>query len=368
MKKVFIVSFILVVFLSCSIVASADSAGNDYVFRDYVNYDFVNNESVRATVEFPVNWYRTSVFVGDYSRYLGTYTGDEFIFSFADDIDTLRMEMLPMGGSAYTGHDVGYQFTNTHFIDLRYIPSSSIMNINFEVTITATKILDYPSPKTTIMLYFVDENGKVVYKYTDGFYAGISSIGDIRILVYDYGLSLQSLNLPNNAVGVVPYMLLGDMQVNFDSVSVSYNPFSFDYSMSALEFESSSNEMLQDSIDDLQDSIDNAVNAEVAPQNPNNSEDFNELHSAEENLLGSVQNYLNDGMGFFENAAGVVIGLGNGFQAIKLLVAPVFNLPFANGLILVSVSLGLIGSIVGLVSVASRSINRKSDTKNNNKG
>lgn len=144
--------------------------------------------------------------------------------------------------------------------------------------------------------------------------------------------------------------------------------------MSALEFDSMQNQQIkdtlksvQDSIGDLNNSIDDAVNGDFDVQAPSNSGDFDDLHDTETEIIGSMQNYLDNGMGFFDNAVGILFSVSAGFEAIKLIVEPVFNLPFVNGLILVSVSLGLIGTLLGLASLASSSIARKSDSDKNKK-
>lgn len=114
-------------------------------------------------------------------------------------------------------------------------------------------------------------------------------------------------------------------------------------------------------LEDIDSSLDNAINGDVDAKPPVNSTDFDDLHDTENELMDNVQNYLDNGIGFFDNAVGSIMGVANGFQAIKLLTAPVFNLPFANDIILVSVSLGLIGSLLGLASLSSSNINKKGD-------
>lgn len=273
------VSFLLVP------VSAAGANGNEFVFKDYVDYTFSDNDTVvNAIASFPDSWIRTNAhrYSGANSFYLGTFTGPNVSFSTKfQERDTLSLEMLPFGGNAYTGHDVGFQFQNTRVLDIRYVPSETVVKFGFSVTISAERVINTPS--TTVMLYFVDSDGKVVYKYTDGFFAGISKLDNIVICHYYYSLNLDSLPIPDNAIGFVPYMLLGNFEVDFDSIEIEYIPFEFSYSMSALQYESASNQQLQDSIDDVEKALEELATG-TPEQNDQAQNAVNDLNGTADKL------------------------------------------------------------------------------------
>lgn len=283
-----------------------------------------------------------------------------------------------MNGDNLAPGRVGSQVKDGHFVDFTFFPKNTLFSGGFDVTVFSGGDVGYKA-ECWFILHFVDSNGVVVYSYYRRFdYEIVNHTHNTVTYRYDQSINLANLDVPDNAVGMLPIYTLKHLNVNDNyEIIVDYNAPCFEFEMNALEMEAHNNSQLQYTIKAVQDlqrqmdeqeqQFDNFVNGSVDSQNPNDSESFDDLKGVEDNLMGNVQNYLDNGIGFFDNAVGVVMGLSNGFQAIKVLMTPVFNLPFANGLILVSVSLGLLGAILGLVSVASSSIHRKSDAEKQNK-
>lgn len=113
------------------------------------------------------------------------------------------------------------------------------------------------------------------------------------------------MDYPSGAVGLVPMFWISSLPTLEDVFMVNLQPFQFVLPMSALEFDSMQNQQIkdtlksvQDSIGDLNNSIDDAVNGDFDVQAPSNSGDFDDLHDTETEIIGSMQNYLDNGMGF----------------------------------------------------------------------
>ena len=244
--------------------ASSDN-GISFIFQDYIKYK-VSGDVVNASAVLPDSWYVTNSFTGPEWYYAGTYFGRHVKINppVGKYID---LQILPLGGSAYTSHDVGYQFHDTKFIDIRYLPSNTELSWGFELNLYGKDIEESFRPLCNMILFFVDADGVVTYKHTNGFFPTITieQVGDKKDLYCDYSytfdFSYYEYLIPSDTVGFVPYCCIDDLYMDVSDVELIYSDFGFSYSMSSLEYEASQNAQLKDTVKNIQDSLDDQKQA-----------------------------------------------------------------------------------------------------------
>lgn len=370
MKK-FLIILTVVSVVCCSVfsVGAVDGNRNDFInFNDYANYTFTEDEStVNVEVSFPDYWNISFVDQKNPEFHEHWYYGNEFTIT-----DTvmpwLKINMHPLGG--YSGWDtqVNDVLTDCRFIDLRYFPTNTIFTYNFNLS-TSQYDLNLGDQVFMRYFFFVDIAGKVVdigIHYFEPIRNGKGS--------YTWTESIKVGTFSKQAVGFVPMFVARNLDYALTDVTVNLSSFEFSFPMSAVQYSVNQNQQMQSTLKSIESAMekqnqvfDEIVNGEVDPEKPVDSEKFDDLKDNEDKLMGDIQNYLDDGIGFFDNAVGAVFNFANGFQAIKVLMMPVFNLPMFGDIILVSVSLGLIGTLLGVVTMVTSSINKKSSSKGSGK-
>lgn len=373
MKKIFFYSLLVCLLVSCicfSVSASPiDSNGNRFVdFNNYAEYGFSDDgATVNVEVSFPSMWNNTFIDQANPEFHEHWFWGNEFTIT-----DTvmpwLKINMHPLGGEMGWNTGVGEQLYDCYFIDLQYFPSNTVFRYNFSLSVGQTD-LNLDEHVYTRYFFFVDSAGKVVDVGVHYFSPITDGKGN-----FTWTEPIKFNTFPKNAVGFVPMFVARNTGWASGDVTVRLSSFEFSFPMSALQYTDQQNKQMQSTLNSIQSAMDEQnkvfdeiVNGEVAPEKPADSEKFDDLKDNEDKLMGDIQNYLDDGIGFFDNAVGAIFKFANGFQAIKVLMIPVFNLPMFGDIILVSVSLGLIGALLGVVTMVTSSINKKSSSKGSGK-
>ncbi len=356
------VSFVvsISILLSIPLVASA-SVPDQNVFFDYDKYSTYTYDSttgnIHAVVSTPQDWFYSGVS----TNYVDwEIVNSNLITTTYDSFNYLSFRVNPWFNYLKI---TPATHTNGRFLDLSYIPCGTMFSFDFKVY-TNQPFEEDVTPSFYII--YVDSSGEVVGQQNMGFSLINSGVVDGGT-VYDYTcmFPLGSTNIPDSAKG---FYLFLDLTINYGGrsgfVGVQFDYIKLHFHYSQLDYNSNNEVIIRDKLSNIENQLGDIINYQVDPEPPAGVDKFDDLQSNEDQLLDGAQDYLDDGIGFFENAVGVFFSVADGFEALKILVAPVFNLPFANGLILVSVSLGLIGTLLGLVSMVASSINRKSDKQN----
>lgn len=258
----------VVVFVSCLLVpvSAADSYRNEFVdMHEYSTYTFPeDNSEVYVDCRFPQAWIRTEV-------YQDNFNGPPFAVLYGSPIEFetarygMKLQIQPVGSRLATGNPVGTQVTDAHIIDLTVVPKNTWFHsgiviyayVNGEDDPNAIPYHGYQ------ILYFVDKDGKVVYR--DMYYMppvrGKTSDG---LISFSFGsiTDLASMPIPDTAVGVVPvYELHPDTSYSHSYYVeyVEFSKFRFSYNLSVLEYESQQNERLQGTMDRIEDALTNGT-------------------------------------------------------------------------------------------------------------
>ena len=292
-------------------VSAVSVNGNEFIFKDYVKYD-VAGDSVNVSAVLPNAWYVTNAFTGPDWYYAGTYFGKHIKIT-PPAGDYLDLQILPLAGSAYTSHDVGYQFQDTRFIDIRYIPSDTVLTWGFELNLYGNDIVEYIKPRFNMILFFVDVNGVVTYKHTSGYFPTmtVEKVGNQEKLYCDYSYTFEFAQyeylLPPETVGFVPYCCVDDLYMDVTEIELIYSDFGFNYSMSSLQYEALSNQLLQDTMDSVENALGDMVNG-TPEQNQQAEQAVGGLNQAGDKLES-----LGDSMASVEkpNVDGIKADLGS---------------------------------------------------------
>ncbi len=317
-------------------------------YNDYVSSVSVDGLNELVTVTIPKEMAQIQVFSIDGNKYTLVASGTEYV----------EYNFSPYGEYRVTVWPFGSRHTNNNGLDLSYIPAGTEITSGF-----GFDFLNVPN--------FVGDG----FLYVDYLYFPYDSVNYLARDTHDYLYSENNISFRDTyTLRSVDSAKLLNVEWYYDGfyffdespTGVHVNDTVLTFSISSLirqqQLTGETNELLDEVSSQLEEQgkkLDDIINYTPSGSAPDGSEDFSELHNQEDQLLGDVQNYLDSGLTYFENASGIVIKFGEAFQAWKLLTSPVFRLPFANDILTVSVSLGLIGTIVGLVSVASSSVHRR---------
>lgn len=353
MKK-FLILITIVAVVSCTAFSvGAETFGtNDFFdFNDYSKYDY-DGSLVKVTTVLP-DWYITRDMGGG-----GTYYGKNVSFESYVYYDIYILG-CPFGLNP-TGADV----TNGHLFDLFKMPSSFVLTNEFHLTQKFISGANWMPSTPKWMYFYVDVDGNVLETgYLPNTYAMEDLVDGYLTYDIEFEFSTDDYPIPELARGL--YFAFEYKNEAFDGTytfNISYEPFVITFDIDDPNFN------MREDISSIRQNLEDIANGKVDPEKPADSDKFDDLKENEDKLIGDVENYLNEGVGFFDNAVGAIFNFANGFQAIKVLMIPVFNLPMFGDIILVSVSLGLIGTLLGVVTIVTSSINKKSDGKSKSKG
>lgn len=363
MKK-FIISLTVIFSVICCFCLPVSAAVEPDIeffdFDDYAIYSYnSSNGIITADIQLPTSW-RWSYARDDdgYSQW-----ANSFDFTTVEMWPSIIIDYNPFARATYETVLNHVPIYSGHFLDLQYIPSGAKLNIEF---ITQMDISNTYSNFADIFVAYVDSTGKVVSHVIIPTTLNVIDMGNNRLHYAVLG-SYTFNSVPDNATGCF-YLVhtttnSTDYGVEIPIVNIK-SSLIFTYSEQSYNIKQ--NQIIRDKVSNIEKQLGDIVNGSIEPNSPPGQEDFDELHDNEQQLIEQSQNYLNNGLSFLQNASAVIFGLGNGFQAIKVLVQPVFALPFANSLISVSISLGLIATLIG-VAISSIS-NGKGEAKAGKKG
>ena len=230
-------------------VSAADANNNEFFdFDEYAEYYPHDDGSVGVVVDFPEDWFRTLIYEKNYDgkNFIKTMKGFYIPIDFSVDGATLLIR--PLGSNLFSGGAVGQQVKNAHFIDLRYIPKKTTISFDFFVSMWyeygyAEDAEEFDAYQ---VLYFVDENGKVVKRSNK--YVKPEVITDAGNLAFSYysDVDLSVFEIPDNAVGLIPVFLLYDtLEENYQINYIQFDQPQFSFSMTDLESDLVQNQRLQ---------------------------------------------------------------------------------------------------------------------------
>lgn len=120
--------------------------------------------------------------------------------------------------------------------------------------------------------------------------------------------------------------------------------------------------------DEMNDKMDNIINGEVDPELPNGSDSVTDLDDAEGALRDDAQAGLDEGTQIQQSSLDILGQYVNGFAVFSKIFARFSDIPFVNGLLSISLSLGLVSSLINIGFSAAGSSRRSSSSKGKNKG
>lgn len=368
MKKIliFLTVIVSVICCVCFTVTAEDTNITFFDFDEYAKYSADNSTGlIVADVTLPSSWQWTYVHDGaNFGAWHNTFNFTSFgidspiacdfnNFARASVVNTLNHGQLALG----------------NFLDLQYLPNGSTLNIEF---VTALMSRNLVSNFADVFVAYVDSTGKVIKHETIPTSIEVYEMGrDGR--QYTITASYTFGSVPQNAKGFYYVTRLScGLSADGEEIPVVTTKNSIVFKYSDLDYNIKQDQIMRDKVSNIEKQLGDLVNRPLVPIAPPGQNDFDDLHNNEQQLLDQSQNYLDNGLSFFQNAGGVILGLGNGFEALKVLVQPVFALPFANSLITVSISLGLIATLIGVAisSVSNGSGEKKAgnDGKRSAKG
>lgn len=255
--KLFVVMLSFIALFACSTltVLAADVNGNTFVtLDDYGEISFAQDNSiVTYTMNFPSTWIRTGVWGEPWEDFYGFFSGDYFGFYRETYVTSYRMH--PFGGIPGVGEDVGDQLEYCRFFDITTVPRSSTITFNFTIGVDSGLV---DPPAAYRFLFFVDGNGKIVYKTQKKFKPTIDTAGsDGNTFTYTYSgtFGLDSFDVPETAVGFYPMFTLCNVECDPGYVYISYEPYTLTFPMTALEYESQQNQKLLNTMNEVQNAL-----------------------------------------------------------------------------------------------------------------
>lgn len=109
---------------------------------------------------------------------------------------------------------------------------------------------------------------------------------------------------------------------------------------------------------DIENKLDDQWNADVTPNDPDGSDIVGDLDDIESGLRDSVSGGFNIGLDIFANATETISSYVTSFLVLSSILNNFMDIPFFNGILVVSLSLGLIGLLINLLgSIVGRARN-----------
>lgn len=366
MKKIFIGLTVIVSVICClCLTVSAEDSTNIqfFDFDEYAKYSADNSTGlIVADVQLPTSWQWT--YVHDGANFGAWHNTFNFTSSPIDSpivCDFNSFAHVNVQNTVIHG-----QLQSGNFLDLQYLPNGSTLNIEFVTSLVSRNLT---SNFADVFVAYVDSTGKVIKHETVPTSIKVYQLSPKDGPQYTITASYTFGTVPSNAKGFYYVTRLScGVSVDGEEIPVFTSKNSIVFKYSDLDYNIKQDQIIRDKVSNIEKQLGDLVNRPMVPIAPPGQNDFDDLHNNEQELLDQSQNYLDNGLSFFQNASGVILGLGNGFEAIKLLVQPVFALPFANSLITVSISLGLVATLIGVfISAVSNGGSEKESAKSGKK-
>lgn len=367
-------------FVSFSAFAEADPGLEVINYDDYASYFLSDQEGVwNMTATFPNDWPGTVVeSVWGEDRFKGNRVVYDMPYNFPPDVPPpgMRFTITPLGIEPVLYFYPDFQYTDLRLLDPSLIPKSATMEFKFDITVSSGKgsAADFLSSLGVVQFYVAffrtsSSGGWFEFVYSDDWYAELDATLDgVWTAHITSRFSLSEYPEYSN-LAFAPFIQITDFTAfssnvvidgqEYARVTLEYDSFNMQFPVSdavKVALDSARGDKLLGDIEqalvDQGKQLDDFINGDIQSSAPNGSGTVDDLDQAESALIDDLSIYLDSGFSYFEGARNVLAGVGEGFHALRLISAPVFNLPFANDWVTVSVSLGLVGSLVGLVSLA----------------
>lgn len=363
---------------------AVDANGNE--FFSPLDYGKIisssNSSNIIYTVSTPYDWIltdaRNNVDVShEWSYPIGKYTGQSVDFWYTGE--SINLLLKPWNGDNLAPGRVGSQVLNGHFVDFTYFPDNTIFSGGFDVTVFSGGDVGYKA-ECWFILHFVDSNGVVVYSYYRRFdYEIVNYTQNTVTFRYDQSINFADLDVPDNAVGMLPIYTLKHLNVNDNyEIIVDYNAPCFEFEMDALEMEAHNNSQLQYTIKAVQElqkqveqqgqAFDQIINGEPDPVAPEGSDAVEDLNGVENQLKNDSQQGLDEGLGFLQNALGIITQYGSAFLCVIALFRPFAELPLFSALLIISLGLSVCAIVLNIGLDVGRKSSSKTSNKSNRKG
>lgn len=129
------------------------------------------------------------------------------------------------------------------------------------------------------------------------------------------------------------------------AIKYSYIVNTQEYETALSDFQ---NSQITDRLDDISSDISSGLHRPVQPDYPSGSEQFEDLHDKEDQLINDAQNYLDSYYELMDSTAISVTTLLPTFTAVKVLLQNLIDIPILKTLVSISLVLGLTGTVLGI--------------------
>lgn len=326
-KRILVIS-LCVCLLICVFVVSASAQGLDY--NDFI-YDLqVDGDNDLITCSFPVDEFGW----GYYGSTYVTGTGNSFTVPLNDSTGT-NIECYPL----YT-------------ISSSDLPDGTV--ITFFVDYTFTGWLDVTNSYLNPYILY-SPSGRTI------------SVSSVSVLGEPFSFSLDK----QDDEAFRPYLSLGNMRSSSGSSSVTFTVryFTMQFSISSLlrlqQSTGKTNAILKEveqqladqgqTLDDVlgaqQDTnnkLDGIINDKVDPSLPSGGDIVGDLDDAEGQIRDDAQSGLDQGASVQQSAIQILGQYLSAFACVSWIFDRFSTIPFVSGLLALSFSLGITGSILGI--------------------
>ena len=241
--------FVLLTSLMAFTVSAADANNNEFFdFDEYAEYFPHDDGTIGVNVNIPEDWFRTLIYEKNYDGKNFKKIMKGFYIPIDFSVIGATLTIRPLGGNLFSGGAVGQQVKSAHFIDLRYVPQKTKIHFSFFVSMWYESgwAEDAEEFDACQALYFVDENGKVVKRLNKYFKPEVISDGANLSFAYGSSVDLSIMEIPDNAVGLIPVFLLYDtLEENYQINYIQFDQPQFSFSMTDLESDLVLNQRLQ---------------------------------------------------------------------------------------------------------------------------
>lgn len=328
MRKLFI-PVVLVVLVACMVIPAF--ATTEYIdYNDYVTNIQADGDNDLVTCDFSISnafweWESNNTWVDSTSpsfTFENTYGGILYCFPFGRLASTqLSLEDIPNG---------------------TYI----------KIVLSYTGNLSYGILSQSMTLIYYDASGNALGTESFEYYSGGSQI------VID-----GTINKPDGAVSLSIYSRTGvdspNSSNNASSITVSLESLQMRFSISSLyrqqQLAGKTNELLKSVEEKLAENgqkLDDIIDYEVTPETPDGGEIVDDIGSAEDELMDKLDKPLQDLPQQFDEGNKILLERVAGFAFVAYIFDRFTVGTFFSDLLITSLSFGLLGSALNLVTSA----------------
>lgn len=338
---------------------------HDIDYQDWIGRVEVNGEAEIVTLYLPELYYEMYLYTSD-----GDYHGNSLDLYLSDD-SSFSLSVFPFGFNEDTERTM-----------LSYnIPEGA--EFFFSVSIQAPDIGDFNFDDPVeygafSYVYYMDSAHEVQYDtYGDLSFsveagAALLWLEATNVISNDYA---GSFSYADDVYCFYPQMLIesiyppvsGDYYFTIESLGVTMT-IGDAMSSGGDNLQSEIVDQLQDQgkkldaisgkVVDIENKLDDQWNADVTPNDPDGSDIVGDLDDIESGLRDSVSGGFNIGLDIFANATETISSYVTSFLVLSSILNNFMDIPFFNGILVVSLSLGLIGLLINLLgSIVGRARN-----------